>query len=194
MSASFSQHKNKSTPSRRKGMRYQLGVSLVLASFLAACGGADIEADYPDKGNSATEESGSLFENFTFGLGNNDSAPSDATSAGTPNVGLAVNALLWRATLDTLSFMPIASTDPAGGVIITVWYNDPATPNERLKINVVIQGRELRADALTVSLFREARVNDRWASLAGARRTERQLENIILMRAREFKMATRPSE
>ena len=195
MSASFSQYKNKSMPARRKGMRYQLGVSLVLASFLAACSGANIEADYPDKGNNATEESGSLFDNFSFGLLNKDAAENTAASTpNTPSRGLGVNAILWRATLDTLSFLPIASTDPIGGVVITDWYNDPATPNERLKINVVIQGLELRADALSVSLFREARINDRWASIAGSRTTERQLENIILIRARDYKMASQPAE
>jgi hypothetical protein len=52
----------------------------------------------------------------------------------------------------------------------------------------------LRADALSVSLFREARINDRWASIAGSRTTERQLENIILIRARDYKMASQPAE
>jgi len=187
MSAFHSQRDNQTTASPRRGMPHQLAASLILACFLAACGSSDIEANYPEKGNGATADSGSLFENFSLGMNVNGKADREGLNAGG---GLGVNALLWRATLDTLSFMPIGSTDPVGGVIITDWYNDPATPNERMKINVVIQGLELRADALSVSLFRETRVNDRWASIAGSRKTERQLENIILIRARELKMAS----
>ena len=78
--------------------------------------------------------------------------------------GLGVNALLWQSSLDTLSFMPLAAADPVGGVIITEWYNDPSATDERVKINPVISGRELRADALRVSVFRETNRRGQWAS------------------------------
>ena len=87
--------------------------------------------------------------------------------------------------------MPIASADPLGGVIITDWYNDPGTNDERLKINVVISGLELRADALRVSIFRERQVSGRWTSIAVSSRSATQMENIILTRARDFKVARR---
>ncbi len=105
--------------------------------------------------------------------------------------GLSVNADLWRATLDTLSFMPLASTDPVGGVIITDWYNAPKTPAERFKINAVISGLELRADAVRVAVFRQRQRRRGWVSIAATPHTARQLENIILTRARDFVRARR---
>ena len=53
---------------------------------------------------------------------------------------IGVNSYLWRATLDTVSFMPLASADPFGGVILTDWYTDPQNPNERVKINAFCHG------------------------------------------------------
>ena len=68
-----------------------------------------------------------------------------------------MNAFLWRASLDTIAFMPLASADPFGGVIITDWYAPPETPDERFKVNIYILGRILRADGLKVSVFRQTR-------------------------------------
>ena len=108
--------------------------------------------------------------------------------------GLGVNALLWQASLDTLSFMPLASADPLGGVIITEWYNDPAANNERVKINLVISGKALRADALRVSVFRETNRRGQWVSTATSSRAARQMENIILTRARDLATARRAAQ
>jgi len=60
-----------------------------------------------------------------------------------------VNGYLWRASLDTLAFMPLASADPYGGVIITDWYVNPERPEERFKCTVYILDSRLRADGLT---------------------------------------------
>src|SRR6202012_72915 len=67
----------------------------------------------------------------------------DKAAAANP---LGVNSFLWRATLDTLAFMPLASADPFGGVILTDWYENPQTPGERFKINAIILDNTLRAD------------------------------------------------
>src|ERR1041384_2175779 len=84
---------------------------------------------------------------------------------GAPGVG--VNSFLWRASLDTVSFMPLASADPFGGVIITDWFSPPETPEERFKVNVYILGRELRADGLRVAVFRQNHaVDGRWIDSA----------------------------
>src|SRR6266851_8512914 len=69
--------------------------------------------------------------------------------------GVAVNAYLWRASLDTINFIPLASADPFGGVIITDWYTPAETPNERMKVQVTILDRELRADGVRVSVFKQ---------------------------------------
>lgn len=103
--------------------------------------------------------------------------------------GIGVNSFLWRASLDTLNFMPLASADPFGGVIITDWYSDPATPTERFKATVYILDTRLRADALNVSIFRQQQVNGQWTDATVNPDTETQIENAILSRARELRLS-----
>jgi len=103
--------------------------------------------------------------------------------------GIGVNAYLWRASLDTLNFMPLASADPFGGVIITDWYSAPTTPNERFKATVYILDTRLRADALNVSIFRQTNTNGQWADASVDPDTEIQIENAILQRARELRLS-----
>lgn len=104
------------------------------------------------------------------------------------DVGIGVNTYLWRATLDTLSFLPLKSVDPFGGVIITDWYSDPKTPHERVKVNVRILDRMLRADGLTISIFKETRKKGHWVSAPVSKQTAQDLEDAILMKARLLKM------
>jgi hypothetical protein len=108
---------------------------------------------------------------------------------GESQAGIGVNSYLWRASLDTLNFMPLASADPFGGVIITDWYSDPTTPNERFKATVYILDTRLRADALNVSIFRQQQVNGAWADAAVDPDTEIQIENAILTRARQLRLS-----
>ena len=105
-------------------------------------------------------------------------------------LGIGVNAYLWRATLDTLSFMPLANADPWGGVINYDWYVDPQAPNERLKATVFILDTRLRADALNVTVSKEIRdASGQWVSAPVAAQTETDLENAILTRARQLNLA-----
>lgn len=104
--------------------------------------------------------------------------------------GIGVNSYLWRASLDTLKFMPLASADPFGGVIITDWYADPTAPGERFKATVYILDTRLRADALNVSIFRQTQVNGAWQDATVDPQTEVQIENQILTRARELRLST----
>lgn len=103
--------------------------------------------------------------------------------------GIGVNGFLWRATLDTLSFMPIASADPFGGVILTDWYEDPNVPGERYKVNALILDTRLRADGVTVSAFKQRLIDGTWRDQAVANSVTRQLEDTILTRARELRIA-----
>ena len=103
--------------------------------------------------------------------------------------GIGVNSFLWRASLDTLAFMPLASADPFGGVIITDWYADPAAPAERFKATVYILDTRLRADALNVSIFRQTQVNGQWQDATVDPQTEIQIENAILTRARQLRLS-----
>ena len=101
--------------------------------------------------------------------------------------GLGVNAYLWRGALDTLSFMPLASADPFGGIIITDWYTPPTTTNERFKANAYILGRQLRADGIKVSIFRQVLENGNWVDAPVAPGTATEIENKVLAKARELR-------
>ena len=104
--------------------------------------------------------------------------------------GIGVNAFLWRATLDTLSFMPLLTADPWGGVINYDWYINPQTPNERFKATVFILDTRLRADALNVSVTKEVKdATGNWVTAPVAAQTETDLENAILTKARQLNLA-----
>ena len=60
---------------------------------------------------------------------------------------------LWRATLDTLDFMPLASANYSGGIIVTDWYSNNDTMNESIKISVKFLSNEIRSDALDIDIF-----------------------------------------
>lgn len=109
--------------------------------------------------------------------------------AGAP-AQLGVNGYLWRATLDTLSFMPLASADPYGGVVITDWYVNPEKPDERFKTTVYILDTRLRADGLNVTVFKQ--IGDGaggWTDAPTSAQTETDIENAILTRARQLRLA-----
>ena len=107
-----------------------------------------------------------------------------------PAVPIPVNVYLWRATLDVVSFMPLSSADPFGGVIITDWFMPPESKGERFKMTVYILSRELRADGLKVAVFRQLRDTiGNWVDGPVSAATASQLENAILTRAREMRIA-----
>jgi len=102
--------------------------------------------------------------------------------------GIGVNSHLWRASLDTISFMPLTSADPFGGVIITDWYAPPETPSERFKMTIYILARTLRADGLRVSVFRQEQSDQGvWVDSTINPSTISSLENKILERARQLR-------
>ena len=135
----------------------------------------------------ATSSSGGFFSHLLpFGSGDD----TDTAAAGMAQLG--VNSYLWRATLDTLNFMPLASADPVGGIIISDWYAAPEKPDERVKVNVYILDKRLRADALKVSVFRQVRNAAGWTDAQVNPDTSVKLENAILSRARELRLSTTP--
>jgi len=170
----------------------RIAVLAIAAATLAACGGGvETERRYPqelpqgkrdplgnqDPGVGIFGEGGLL--SFNFG--------GDQTGGGG---GIGVNAFLWRASLDTLAFAPLASADPFGGVIISDWYADPAVPDERFKMTVYILDARLRADGIKVSVFRQERAPETgaWQDAAVAPGTAVQIENAILIRARQLRV------
>jgi Domain of unknown function (DUF3576) len=192
----------------------RIAVALLLASMLAGCGNffggpaqtetdtdsvqraedpyhtdpkynlPPSESDYNPKTQEGAESGFSMVKSL-FGLG----AKKEGGGGGPAGVG--VNSYLWRATLDTVSFMPLASADPFGGVIITDWYSPAQTPNERFKVNVFILGRELRADGVRCTVFRQTRnAEGQWADAPVDQKTGTDIENAILTRARQMRLST----
>ncbi len=101
--------------------------------------------------------------------------------------GIGVNAYLWRASLDTLSFMPLASADPFGGVLITDWYSPPGTAGERFRATAYILGRQLRSDGVRIAIFRQELRGNAWVDVPVSAGTASELEDQVLSRARELR-------
>ena len=139
--------------------------ALLCALVLAGCGSSNDGAREMDTGTSAI-------------------------SSGSSRMTLGVNSYLWHASLDTLSFLPLVSADPFGGVIISEWYVAPSSPDERLKVTVYIMDRALRADGLKVVVFRQVKAGVAWQEAQPSPDTAHKLEDSILTRARELRLAT----
>jgi len=162
---------------------------LIAAMGLSACGPSKLRPvaddeyqDYRTKGG----EQGKLFgdQGLVLGIGkgaSGNSAQADGSGA------LGVNAYLWRGALDTLAFMPLSSADPFGGVIITDWYQPPAGSGERFKATAYILGRQLRADGVRVSIFRQVAQGGQWIDAPVNPTTTSEIENKVLARARELR-------
>lgn len=97
------------------------------------------------------------------------------------------NPYLWRASLDTLSSLPLVSADPFGGTIIYDWKSYEGAENERIKATVYILDSRLRADGVKVSVFRQVNEEGTWVDADTDLETGIQLENAILVRARNLK-------
>jgi len=113
----------------------------------------------------------------------NQLAPSKVTTIG-------VNAYLWRAAVDTVSFAPLLQANAENGVIITDWYANPKAPGERVKLTVSILDQDLRADALRVAASRQVNQNGVWVDAPVSAATVQKLEDIILTRARDLRRSS----
>lgn len=179
------------------GRGYKIGLMwLSVLAGLTGCAGVKMEQDFPirepgNPGNIITtselkkieKRDGKAFgDNLDFLFGEDKKADQKGGSS------VEVSAYLWRASLDTISFMPLLSADPFGGVIITDWHSPPETPNERFKLTVYILSRQLRADGIRVSVFREQFKNGTWHSAKTTKGVGAKLENKILIRARELRI------
>ena len=154
------------------------------AAVLAGCSSKNTYQTPPGTGDRTGAPRDTVFSSGGL-FGGSKTSPADAA--------LAVNAFLWRASLDTLAFMPLASADPFGGVIISDWYAPPETPTERFKVNVYILGRTLRADGLKVSVFRQMKdASGTWADATVGPEVVSEFENAVLTRARDLRLHAAP--
>ncbi|HLY89797.1 MAG TPA: DUF3576 domain-containing protein [Acetobacteraceae bacterium] len=170
-------------------------IIVVGSMLLAGCGGS-VKPNPTDPGyvgqqgpaSSGSMPGGSILGDDSVVFGTAKQRPNDSGGAGGTGGGaLGVNAYLWRGALDTLSFMPLASADPFGGVIITDWYTPPTSSNERFKATAYILGRELRSDGVRVSIFRQVLQDGHWVDSSVSPVTVGEIENKVLARARELR-------
>lgn len=173
-----------------------LALGLALPGLVGCSGEVKKEAVYPTTKGTRKYDAGEKPESV-FGEGGLKGLLGNADDeAGSGGGGIGVNSFLWRASLDTISFMPITSADPFGGVILTDWYSNPDQPDERFKMNVYILDRQLRADGLKVTVFRQVRANGgaSWEDAPVSGSTAKSIENTILTRAREIRVASAPEK
>jgi hypothetical protein len=178
-------------PSVLKNVVLLTGITLVITS----CADVPVEPAPQPMGGTAREQAqrdrfGSVLGDggvTLFSLGNRRSEESGGGIGG----GIGVNVFIWQATLDTIDFIPLASADPFGGLIITDWFQSVDAPGERVKMHVQIRDAALRADAVRVSVFRQVR-NDEgdWLDAAVEPATARSIEDHILTRARELRISS----
>ena len=178
-----------------RSMRMAGGMALAL--LIAGCGGngelAAKKDEAPRSGptNRYDPEAEGLFGEggFTLGKlasGNLFGGRGDAErGSATP-----INRFLWQASLDTLSFMPLASTDPFTGVIATDWSSTEAAPGERFKVTVYLNSPRLSATSVKVAVYRQVRdAGGNWVQTAIDPETPRRIEDSILTRARQIRVA-----
>jgi len=176
---------------------YQITKSPLRAFLLAAlllaagCGNMGGEAQYPERRGGTVDpaptadskEGTTIFGEGGINLFGGGGGGKEGSGA------IGVNSYLWRASLDTIAFMPLASADPFGGVIITDWFSPAAQPTERFKMTVYILDRRLRADGVKVSVFRQEKGPDgSWMDAPSNAETGTKVENAILIRARQLRI------
>lgn len=172
---------------------YSMFVLFAATLMLAACSGVKTEAKYPtglDRNqtggdNNIYGDKQSVFGGSGLKIFGRDN-DSDEKSGGS---GIGINSFLWRASLDTISFMPLASADPFGGVILTDWYIPDDGSDERFKLNIFILDKQLRSDGIRVRVFKQKKEGKNWVDIKTTEETARNLEDTILTRARQLRIA-----
>lgn len=176
----------------RRAPRFLLTAIILTTALLGGCGPINTQASYPTdrpKGSDQplySDQKPQTIWGDHQTLGDKLFGGADDKSAGS---GIGVNSFLWRAALDTIAFMPVASADPFGGVILTDWYENPETPGERFKLNVYILDKQLRADGIRVAVFKQKRDKDAWRDDKVPDTMATSIENTILTRARELRVS-----
>jgi|TARA_B110000037_G_C16946792_1_gene435083 hypothetical protein len=79
----------------------------------------------------------------------------NSKNLGSGNFEFASSNELWRASLDTIDFMPLASVNYGGGIIVTDWYSTDQNSNESIKISIRFLTNEIRSDSLDIKIFRK---------------------------------------
>jgi hypothetical protein len=177
--------------------RARSALATLLAASLAGCGGL---SDRLPQGDAETGRPADADERRVARRGVQGSLLDVAGLTGAGNVrlgsgreealvGAEVNRHLWLASLDTLDFLPISGTDPFTGLISTDWGQVPEAPDERFRVNAYVTSTTLEPRSLRVAVFRQERAGGEWVTLPGSEQTARRIEDAILTRARQLRLA-----
>jgi len=104
------------------------------------------------------------------------------------SIGLPINAILWKSSLEVIDFMPLSQADPFAGVIITDWYTSETNIQERCKVNIFIRGKELKSNNVNVNIFCQNLMNNQWVDVATKDEDDIKIENAILSKAKKIKL------
>jgi len=157
-------------------MRILFALCLIIG--LSACSGvtqAPVEEKGPGSFLTGKSEQGLKLADF---------GPDKSSAA------LPINALLWRASLDIASSIPLDDVDTFGGTIVTEWYQLDAADEERIKLAIFVLDRELRSDGIRVVVYVQKKQSGVWSDHGTDTEMGLQLEELILTRAREIRAAT----
>ena len=152
--------------------------------FLYGCGmGADARQFPPeaDKRIKKNIEEGRGFRIFD-----------DDKKGGSGNFDFASSNSLWRASLDTIDFMPLASANYSGGIIITDWYSSDTSSSEAIKITIRFLTNEIRSDALDIKVFyKKCASNQNCAIIEKSENIKKELSKKILAKAAVYEAETK---
>ncbi|MFZ2620850.1 MAG: DUF3576 domain-containing protein [Alphaproteobacteria bacterium] len=163
-------------------------LTIALGLAVSACAGKGVE---PAEANPTPQgmkegpgvlsgKSGNILDAFRTNGGKFAFEGSEGTAS------LAVNGFMWRAALETMSFLPLQNADSTGGVINTDWGTNPADANERVKGTVYLFGKKISPTAVQVKLFKQRKRDGAWEDVPVAASTQTELEDAILTRARKL--------
>ena len=155
-----------------------------LLLFLYSCGmGADARQFPPDAESRVKKN---IEEGRGFRLFDNEN------KGGSGNFDFASSNSLWRASLDTIDFMPLASANYSGGIIITDWYSSNSSSGESVKISIRFLTNEIRSDALDIKVFyKKCSSNENCKVIEQSEKISKELSKKIITKAAVYEAETK---
>ena len=160
-----------------------LAILSSLIIFLYSCGmGADAR-QFPPDAESRVKKNIEEGRGFRF---------TDQNKGGSGNFDFASSNSLWRASLDTIDFMPLASANYSGGIIITDWYSSNSNSSEAIKISIRFLTNEIRSDALNIKVFyKKCASNENCKIIEKSENIKKELSKKILTKAAVYEKETK---
>ena len=105
------------------------------------------------------------------------------------NFEFGTSNVLWRASLKTIDFIPLATVDYSGGIIITDWYSEGKLNKEQIKIQIRFVSTELRSESIQVISYKKiCGTNNECTNVAGNENFNREIKDLIINTARQIKI------